>query len=309
MYEPQQPQHQPLSLASGLNLFITIYMPARNYAVRTREEYEDDIRDLVRFLESRGVSDWAVVSLRDLQRYMAEVDRRLLKPASRNRKTYAIKTFFHFLRQSGYLTIDPADALIPPMIPQKERRFLREEEYQALLAQAHCARDRAILVVFLQTGLRLSELAQLTLADLQLPKQISRDPEDVGFLRVHRKRGKEAQLPLNWKACEAMTAWLRERRELERSSSTVSALFLSKLGRAMSNRAIRYLVKKHMERAGIQGASVHTLRHTAATHYLAKGGDLKSVQEMLGHESLATTQIYVGLAKKVQRRMVQELAL
>ena len=77
----------------------------------------------------------------------------------------------------------------------------------------------------------------------------------------------------------------------------------------MTGRAIRFLVEKYMERAGIEGASVHTLRHTMATHYLAKGGDLKSVQEMLGHESLETTQIYLGLAKKVQRRMVQELAL
>ncbi len=77
----------------------------------------------------------------------------------------------------------------------------------------------------------------------------------------------------------------------------------------MSPRAVRYLVVKYLDRACIRGASVHTLRHTMATHYLAKGGDLKSVQEMLGHESLETTQIYLGLAKKVQRRMVQDLAL
>jgi len=87
------------------------------------------------------------------------------------------------------------------------------------------------------------------------------------------------------------------------------ALFVSKSRRVMTSRAICFLVEKYLDRAGISGASVHTLRHTMATHYLAKGGDLKSVQEMLGHESLETTQIYLGLAKKVQRKMVQELAL
>ena len=84
---------------------------------------------------------------------------------------------------------------------------------------------------------------------------------------------------------------------------------MSKFRKPLTPRAIRYLVKKYLKRAGIHGASVHTLRHTMATHYLAKGGDLRSVQEMLGHERLETTQIYLGLAKKVQWRMVQELAL
>ena len=309
MLEPESPSPQPLTLLAGLVTFKTVYMPARNFAQRTREEYAGDIRDLICFLEGRGVQDWRVVGLRDLQHYLAELDRRLLKPSSRNRKTYAIKTFFHFLTQSGYLRKDSATELIPPAVPYKERRFLREDEYQALLAQANSARDRAILVVFLQTGLRLSELAHLTLGDLRLPKRISRDPEDVGFLQILRKRGKEVQLPLNWKACEALAAWLRERREVGEREPVTDRSFVSKFRNAMSTRAIRYLVKKYMQRAGIHGASVHSLRHTMATHYLAKGGDLKSVQEMLGHESLETTQIYVGLAKKVQRRMVQELAL
>jgi site-specific recombinase XerD len=240
---------------------------------------------------------------------MADLDRRHLEPSSRNRKTYAIKTFFHFLHQAGYIRSNPASELIPPTIPQKERRFLREDEYQALLAQAHASRDRAILEVFLQTGLRLSELTHLTIGDLELPRRITKDPENVGFLKVRRKRGKEVLLPLNWKACEALSGWLVEREQWVGRESTEQALFVSRFRKMMTSRAIRFLVEKYMERANIHGASVHTLRHTMATHYLAKGGDLKSVQEMLGHESLETTQIYLGLAKKVQRKMVQDLAL
>ena len=284
-------------------------MPARNYSARTREEYQRDLQNLADYLESRKLTSWQVVGLRDLQWYLAELDRRGLEPSSRNRKVYAIKTFFGFLTQSGYLRTDPSKPLIPPTVPRKERRFLREDEYQALLAQVHLVRDRAILEVFLQTGLRLSELARLSLDDLELPKRISKDPENVGFLKVRRKGAKEALLPLNWKVCESLSAWLSVRREMIGSDNNDEALFISKYRHQMTNRSIRYLVSKYLDRAGIRDACVHTLRHTMATHYLARGGDLKSVQEMLGHESIETTQIYLGLAKKVQRRMVQELAL
>ena len=97
--------------------------------------------------------------------------------SNRNRKAYAIKTFFGFLEQAGFIRTNPASALIPPTIPQKERRFLREEEYQSLLAQAHTSRDRAILEVFLQTGLRLSGLTHLMVNDVELPRRITKDPE------------------------------------------------------------------------------------------------------------------------------------
>ena len=113
-------------------------MPARNYSGRTREEYASDLGDLTAFLETRKLASWLVVGLRDLQLYMAELDRRGLEPASRNRKTYAIKTFFTFLTQSGCLRENPALQLIPPSIPRKERRFLSEEEYLAL----HTARTK-----------------------------------------------------------------------------------------------------------------------------------------------------------------------
>ena len=309
MYFDLDNQNNELDLEAGLAQFAQVYMPARNFAARTREEYQADLEDLATFLKDRKILSWSVVGLRDLQHFMADLDRRHLQPSSRNRKTYTIKTFFGFLHQAGYIRANPASELIPPTIPQKERRFLREEEYQALLAQAHASRDRAILEVFLQTGLRLSELTQLSVSDLELPRRITKDPENVGFLKVRRKRGKEVLLPLNWKACEALSAWLAEREQWIERESTEQALFVSKFRKVMTTRAVRFLVEKYMERAGIHGASVHTLRHTMATHYLAKGGDLKSVQEMLGHESLETTQIYLGLAKKVQRKMVQEFAL
>ena len=132
-------------LADGVTSFTSIYMPARNFSTRTREVYQDDVEDLANFLDSKGIRSWRVVGLRDLQHYLAELDRRGLKPASRRRRTFAIKTFFKFLCQVNHLKEDPARGLIPPSVPYKERRFLSEQEYQTLLAQAHHSRDRAIL--------------------------------------------------------------------------------------------------------------------------------------------------------------------
>ena len=197
------------NLADGLEDFKNVYMAARNYSSRTREEYQSDIKDLVQFLEKKKVAAWSVIGLRDLQAYLAELDRRGLSPASHNRKSYTIKTFLGFLNQAGHTRKDVSEQLIPPVVPQKERRFLTEVEYQSVLAQTASVRDRAILEVFLQTGLRLSELVGLALDDLELPKRITRDPENVGFIRIRRKRGKEALLPLNWKVCEALSSWLK----------------------------------------------------------------------------------------------------
>jgi integrase/recombinase XerC len=302
--------NKTIGLAEGLDEFVAVYMPARNYAERTRKEYQDDIQDLVEFLVEKGIESWTVIGLRDLQHYLAELDRRQLEASSRNRKAFAIKTFFKFLYQSRYLRDDPAQELIPPAFSRKEPRFLRENEYQALRSQIDNNRDLAIVEVFLQTGINLSELANLTLGDLDLPKQITHDPENVGFIKVRRRQAQQDVLPLNWRACEALQTWLAEREEmLSEDIFITDALFVSRVRKPLTPRAIRNMVKKYVEQAGIYDASVRTLRHTMATHYLAKGGDLKSVQEMLGHESAKTTKVYLDLARKVKSNMVQKLAL
>ena len=305
---PQQPEL--LSLQEGLDAFVTVCMPARNYAPRTRKDYQADIEDLVAFLTQQGISSWTVVALRDLQRYFADLDYRQLKPSSRHRKTYAIKTFFRFLLQSGYLREDPTRQLIPPTVPDREPRFLREDEYQLLRDQVQDSRDRAIIELFLQTGMRISELASLTLGDVQLPEQMTQRPEDAGFVQVRRRGQRMAVLPLNRKACVALSAWLKAREDLMREKPFgSSALFLSRVKKSLTVRAIPNLVQKYLRQAGIQGASVHTLRHTMATHYLARGGDVKSVQGMLGLESEKSVEMYLKMAKKAQFKMVQALEL
>jgi site-specific recombinase XerD len=152
--------------------------------------------------------------------------------------------------------------------------------------------------------MRLSELAQLTIYDVEIPKRINREPDNTGTVRVRRKGGKIDTIPLNYKACQSLAAWLKVRPEVEDSS-----IFITKFSTPMSRRAIQYTVSKYLQTADIKGASVHTLRHTFGTHHAIRGTDLKTIQETLGHADLATTSIYVSLAKKAQRKALQQNAL
>jgi site-specific recombinase XerD len=245
------------------------------------------------------------VDLAALERYQAEMDKRGYQASTRNRKTYAIKTFFKYLQRQGAVAHNAASQLVAPQPKKREPRFLSEEEYKALLrACSHHPRDAAIVELFLQTGMRLSELANLTLNDVELPRKISRAPDAIGTVRVTRKRGKVQTIPLNYKACQALKTWLSVRPNVD-----TRALFVTKFRTSMSRRAIQYTIEKYLDLAKISNASVHTLRHTMATHHVAKGTDLKTIQETLGHESLETTTIYVALAKQAQRKALQENAL
>jgi integrase/recombinase XerC len=293
------------TLTQAIAYFVTVGMSARNLSARTRTEYQNDLADLVAYLATRGISQVDQVGLAELEAYQAEMDRRGYAASTRERKTYAIKTFFKFLHHQGITREHIAARLIPPRREIREPRFLSEQEYQQLLrAASHNARTAAIIELFLQTGMRLSELARLTLADLEIPKRITRDPDNTGLVRILRKRGKTQTIPLNYKACQAVASYLRVRPAVAHDT-----LFVTKFKTPMSKRAVQYTITKYLQEVGITNASTHTLRHTMATHHVARGTDLKTVQETLGHERLETTAIYVSLAKTAQRKALQEHAL
>ncbi len=293
------------TLAQALGQFETIGMPARNLALRTRREYGRDLRDLLSYFEQGETTRLDEVRPRDLEGYLAELDRRGLQGSTRNRKVHPLKTFFKWLVHQDLLVTNPAAQLVAPRAIKKEPRYLSEEEYRRLLrACSHHPRDAAIMEVFLQTGMRLSELAHLTLTDVEVPKRITRDIESMGSVRVQRKGGKVERIPLNYKACQALAAYLKVRPHVEHNG-----LFVTKFKTRMTARSIEYMVSKYLTETGILHASVHTLRHTMATHHVARGTDLKTVQVTLGHASLATTSIYVSLSKRAQKKALQEHAL
>ena len=294
-----------ITLDQALAHYETIYMPSGYYAAKTRVNYRNDIADLIGFLKNDNNKSPQDLSLNDLEAYMAELDRRGYTGNTRTRKAYAIKSFFSFLAQYDYTDNNVAERLVPPKQEETEPRVLTEREYKALLrAVSHDAKNAAIIELLLQTGIRLSELARLTLSDVELPGRISREPANVGLLYVKGKGGKERTIPLNYKVCRAPKAWLKIRPDVDDD-----AVFVTKFGKPMGPRAFQYTVEKYLKEAGIKGASVHTLRHTFATHHVARGTDLKSVQEALGHADLKTTSIYVHLARAVMKRELQEHAL
>jgi site-specific recombinase XerD len=294
------------TLEQAIDLFVTDGMPARNLSPQTRKNYRHDLIDLLAFCKDRGASTLAELSLRHLEAYQAEMDKRSYSASTRNRKTHSIKSLFHFLYRLGITNHNIADKLIPPSVVKNEPRFLTEAEYQRLLREcSHKPRDAAMIELFLQTGMRLSELAKLQLTDIDIPKRITPDPDNMGWVRVKRKGGKIENIPLNHKACKAVASYLLVRPDI----AGETALFISQFKRPLSTRAIQHRLTKYLSEAGITGASVHTLRHTMATHHVARGTDLKTVQETLGHADLKTTSIYVSLAKTAQRKALQEHAL
>ena len=294
------------SLSDTLLLYETEYLAARNLAFRSRQEYLNDLKDLLSFLTGgQGITDPVKVTKQHLERYLAELDRRGFAGSTRRRKVASIRSFFSFLQDAGIIQLSPALKLIPPKRERNEPRVLSEGEYKRLLeAVRGDIRDQAIIELILQTGLRLTEVARLHVNHVSLPSKISKEPGYVGSVTVLGKGRKQRSVTLNYKACRAIKNYLAVRPDV-----TDSHLFISKFRNGLSARAIEHRVTKHLKEAGIPNASVHTLRHTFATHTIKRGTKLEVVRQALGHESLETTGIYVHLAREMMDKELQENAL
>lgn len=293
-----------LDLSSCLLDFEATYVALRNFAEATRRGYASDLRHFLAYLSTTlGIESANEVRRSHLYHYLAELDKRGRAGATRARKIAAIKSFFGYLEDIGAISVNPAQRIPRPKQELHEPRVLTEDKYRRL--QQACrdhGRDRAIIELFLQTGLRLSEAAGLCLSDLQLPADASE--KSVGAVRVEGKGRKQRTVSLNWKAWQAIATYLAKR-----PATDCPNLFLSKNSLALSGRAIQRIVKKYMAKAEIARASVHTLRHTFATHMVKKGTNLRVIQEALGHTSLQTTSRYVSLARDLMDEQLQANAL
>ncbi len=301
---PVDPLH--LTLEEALARFTAQYLPGRNLAPRSRAEYVADLQEAIAFLQDAGVRHVTTVTRGHLERFLAALDHRGLKGSTRRRKATSLRVFFRFLHHAGYLLASPADELVPPAMEAHQPRFLSEAEYQRLLAAArHHPRDLAILELFLQTGIRRSELANLLVSDVELPAKFPRGERVIGVLHVRSGKGrKERTVTLNDPACRALRSYLAVRPHVDDSH-----LFLSKFKRGLGSWGIEDVVKKYLGLACIRNASPHSLRHTFATQHVKRGTELPVVQAALGHENLATTSRYVGLVREQMDQRLQENAL
>lgn len=260
----------------------------RGMAEKTRRAYGIDIGQFAAWGAAHGFEPRTIV-LRTLRRYAQHLSEAGLQNASITRKLAALRAFFRVLREHGQITANPADLMASPKAEQKLPRVLKPDELARLLdripaATALQVRDRAILEVAYGCGLRAEELVDLGVASVDF---------DAEQLRVEGKGSKTRFVPLGEYAARSITGYLERARPALAGAHPEKALFLSKTGRPLSTSDVRRRLRVWTRQAQIQGGvSPHALRHSFATHLLDGGADLRAIQELLGHSSISTTQIY-----------------
>jgi tyrosine recombinase XerC len=255
----------------------------KNYSRHTIINYSLDLADFKKFL---GDSAIEAVDYLTLRKYLAVLKGKNLSARTIARHLSVLRSFFKFLTREGYLKNNPTLSISTPKQEKRLPSFLTEEEITRLIESAlpkdeRGSRDKAILETFYSTGIRISELVELDIPDIDFIG---------GIIKVMGKGKKERIVPIGEQAIAAIRAYLDKRKK------QADTLFLNKSGQRITTRGVRYIVKKYIRIASIkQGVSPHTLRHSFATHLLNRGADLRSVQELLGHANLSTTQIYTHL--------------
>ncbi len=289
-----------VSAGSGVEEFLDWLVLERGRAPRTCEAYRRDLTGYCEVLDSRGSSPEAAGE-DDILAFLRHLQSRGLAPSTVKRAMTAVRTFHQFLVIEGARADDPGSQVELPTVPRALPKALSEAEVEAVLdgvvgADRVARRDRALLEMLYGTGMRISELVGMSLADL-----------DMGgaTVRVLGKGQKERVLPLGRCALEALTAWLvpagRGEMEPERwaSQHDQEAVWLNQRGRRLSRQGAWGVVKKRAQQVGL-GAKVspHVFRHSCATHMLDHGADIRAVQELLGHASISTTQVYTMVSKE-----------
>jgi site-specific recombinase XerD len=267
----------------------------RMLAQLTVSAYLGDIRQFAGFCAGFGIDAPDEVEPLVLRRWLGALAGESYARTSLARKTAAVRTFFAYLLRRGVVDADPTLQLATPKIGRRLPKALRREQVLALLTAPSAAtpvgvRDRAALEVLYASGARVSEVAGLDVDDIDL---------SVGTILLFGKGSKERLVPLGDPACSAIERWLQGPRAefAAAAASPPAALFLSPRGRRLSDHDLRAVVHRAAATAGLGTVTPHMLRHSYATHLLEGGADLRSVQELLGHVALSTTQIYTSVSR------------
>ncbi len=271
-------------------------------SANTLDAYLTDLNKLLRFLNAESIS-MLKVTLDDLQRFAAGLHDIGIHPRSQARIISGIKSFLHFLVIADYREDDPSELLEGPKIGFKLPEVLTIEEIDTIIATVDMSkkegqRNRAILETLYSCGLRVSELCNLKLSELYF---------DEGFIKVEGKGSKQRLVPISPRAIKEIKYWIQERNVGKIKKGFEDYVFLARWGNSISRIMVFHLIKELAEKAGItKNISPHTFRHSFATHLLEGGANLRAIQCMLGHESIATTEIYTHIDRNMLRSEIIE---
>ena len=275
--------------------FLQHMEAVKGASVHTVKAYAEDLSQLIEFAETQGITDVHAVDSTLLRSFLAYLQSLGLARASRARKTATLRSFFSYLARQSLLPRSPAVGLWSVKTERRLPKYLRSDEMEALLAApaaetALGLRDRALLETLYATGMRAGELVALCLSDVDY---------DEGVIRVIGKGNKERMTLLGRQAVFALQRYVRKGRPelLLNAEKDDGALFVNRYGGRLSDRGVRKLFDRYCDAASTHlKITPHVLRHTFATHLLSNGADLRLIQELLGHASLATTQMYTHVS-------------
>ena len=271
--------------------FIVYLHNVKDTSKNTELSYQRDLNKLSGFLKEQGITDVRYITAVSLSSYIRYLEKLQFKSATISRNIASVRAFFHYLTRERLVDADVSEFLKPPKVEKKVPGILSMEDVEKLLAQPGRdnpkeIRDRAMLELLYATGIRVSELIGLKIQDVNM---------QMGYIICH-DRNKERAVPFGNKAREALTEYFLKARGGMIDNPEEETLFVNYSGTPMSRQGFWKLLKHYAQKAGIEGEiTPHTLRHSFAAHLVANGADLRSVQEMLGHSDISTTQIYATM--------------
>jgi integrase/recombinase XerD len=292
-----------MSLHHCLDQFLNYLVVEKGLSANTLEAYGRDLARYVGFVADQGLSRPEEVSAPVVLGFLGSLKKTGLSPRSRARTLVSLRTFHKFLLAEGLAPGNPTAQITAPRSLSPLPHTLTPEEVDRLLAVPQGAgeleiRDRAMLELLYATGLRVSELVGLKMSDLQL---------DVGYLTAFGKRSKQRIVPMGETAQEALACYLRHGRHLLLKGRDSSHVFLNRTGKGLTRQGFWKIIKRRALASGIhKNITPHTLRHSFATHLLENGADLRSVQTMLGHADISTTQIYTHVTRERLKKIHEQ---
>ncbi len=272
--------------------FLTFLTAEKNASDHTVKNYRADLREFFECLSAKQPEE---ISYLDIRSFLAVLKSRSNSKSSMARKLACLRSFFKYLARENILKINPAASVATPKREKRLPLFLDPEEIKKLLESPakntwEEKRDKAILETLYSSGLRVSELVGLNQEDVDFFSEL---------LRVRGKGKKERIVPIGPIAVKAIQDYMGQKPPRESAPASKKFLFMNRLGGRLTDRSVRRMILKYVRRIALnKEVSPHTLRHSFATHMLDRGADLRSVQELLGHENLSTTQIYTHVTTR-----------